>query len=78
MDDLEARIAELAEREELASIRPAIDGHRVMELLGVAPGRVIGEALDMLLEARIEEGPMSEEEAEARLFAWAEERGLRS
>ena len=73
MDDLEARIAELAEREELASIRPAIDGHRVMELLGVAPGRVVGEALDMLLEARIEEGPMSEEEAERRLRAWAEE-----
>ncbi|HYH49859.1 MAG TPA: HD domain-containing protein [Acidimicrobiia bacterium] len=76
MDDLEARISDLAEREELASIRPAIDGHRVMELLGVPPGRVIGEALDMLLEARIEEGPMSEEEAEIRLFAWAAERGL--
>ncbi|HEY4410445.1 MAG TPA: CCA tRNA nucleotidyltransferase [Acidimicrobiia bacterium] len=78
MDDLEARIADLAEREELASIRPALDGHRVMELLGVPPGRVIGEALDMLLEARIDEGPMSEEEAERRLLAWAEERGLRA
>jgi poly(A) polymerase len=76
MDDLEARIAELAEREGLASIRPAIDGHRVMELLGVGPGRVVGEALDMLLEARIEEGPMSEEEAERRLLAWAEERKI--
>ena len=76
MDDLEARIADLAEREELASIRPAIDGHQVMELLGVPPGRVVGEALDMLLEARIEEGPMSEEEAERRLLAWAEERGI--
>ena len=76
MDDLEARIAELAEREELASIRPPIDGHRVMQLLGVPPGRVVGEALDMLLEARIDEGPMSEEEAEARLLAWAAERGL--
>jgi poly(A) polymerase len=77
MDDLEARIAELAGREELASIRPAIDGHRVMELLGVPPGRVVGDALDMLLEARIEEGPMSEEEAERRLLAWAEEQGIR-
>jgi poly(A) polymerase len=76
MDDLEARIAELAEREELASIRPALDGHRVMEVLGVGPGRVIGDALSMLLEARIDEGPMSEEEAEQRLLAWAEERGL--
>jgi len=77
MDDLEARIAELSEREELASIRPALDGHRVMELLGVAPGRVVGEALTMLLDARIDEGPMTEEEAERRLLAWAEERGLR-
>jgi poly(A) polymerase len=47
-----------------------------MELLGVPPGRVIGEALDMLLEARIEEGPMTEAEAETRLFAWAAERGI--
>jgi poly(A) polymerase len=76
MDDLDARIADLAEREELASIRPAIDGHRVMELLGVPPGRVVGEALDMLLEVRIEEGPMSEEEAEQHLLAWATERGF--
>jgi poly(A) polymerase len=42
----------------------------------VGPGRVVGEALDMLLEARIEEGPMSEEEAERRLLAWAEERKI--
>jgi poly(A) polymerase len=76
MDELEERIAELAEREELASIRPPIDGHRVMELLGVPPGRVVGEALDMLLEARLDEGPMSDEEAEGRLLAWAAERGL--
>jgi len=77
MDDLEARIADLAEREELASIRPALDGHRVMELLDVPPGKVVGEALAMLLDARIDEGPMTEEEAERRLLAWAEERGLR-
>jgi poly(A) polymerase len=76
MDDLEERIADLAEREELASIRPAIDGHRVMELLGVTPGRVVGEALDMLLEARIEEGPMTEEDAEQRLLAWAASREI--
>jgi poly(A) polymerase len=42
----------------------------------VPPGRLIGEALDMLLEARIEEGPMTEEEAETRLLAWAAERGI--
>jgi poly(A) polymerase len=77
MDDLEARIDDLAQREELASIRPPLDGHRVMELLGVPPGRVVGDALTMLLDARIDEGPMTEEEAERRLLAWAEERGLR-
>lgn len=70
MDALEERIAELREREELASLRPDIDGNRVMELLGVPPGRVVGEALDMLLEARLDEGPLGEEEAERRLRAW--------
>jgi poly(A) polymerase len=70
MDALEARIAWLAEREELASIRPDIDGTRVMELLGVAPGPVVGEALAMLLDARMEEGPLGAEEAERRLLAW--------
>jgi poly(A) polymerase len=78
MDDLEARIDDLAQREELASIRPALDGHRVMELLGVPPGRVVGDALAMLLDARIDEGPMTEEQAERRLLAWGEERGLRT
>jgi poly(A) polymerase len=74
MDALEARIAELREREELASIRPDIDGNRVMELLGIGPGRAVGEALDMLLEARLEEGPLGQEEAERRLLAWWESR----
>ena len=74
MDALEARIAELREREELAAIRPDIDGNRVMELLGIGPGRAVGEALDMLLEARLEEGPLGQEEAERRLLAWWEAR----
>jgi poly(A) polymerase len=74
MDALEERIAELQEREELESIRPDIDGNRVMELLGVKPGRVVGDALDMLLEARIEEGPLGAEEAERRLLAWWSDR----
>jgi poly(A) polymerase len=78
MDELEARIADLAEREELASIRPPLDGHRVMELLGVPPGRVVGDALAFLLEARLDEGPITEDDAERRLLTWAEERGIRS
>ncbi|HEY8543475.1 MAG TPA: CCA tRNA nucleotidyltransferase [Acidimicrobiales bacterium] len=74
MDALEARIADLRQREELASIRPDIDGNRVMQLLGIGPGRTVGEALHMLLEARLEEGPLGKEEAERRLLQWWEER----
>jgi poly(A) polymerase len=70
MDALEDRIAELREREELDAIRPDIDGNRVMELLGISPGRDVGEALAMLLEARLDEGPLGAEEAERRLLAW--------
>jgi poly(A) polymerase len=76
MDELEARIAELREREELARIRPDLDGNQVMKFLGVPPGRVVGEALDYLLELRLEEGPLGEEEACARLGAWARARGI--
>ena len=70
MDQLEARIAELREREELDRIRPDLDGNQVMGHLGVRPGPVVGEALTMLLEARLEEGPLGEEEAYRRLDAW--------
>jgi poly(A) polymerase len=74
MDDLEARIAELQEQEELAKIRPALDGNAVMETLGVGPGRVVGDALAFLLEIRLEEGEISEAEAADRLRTWARER----
>ncbi len=58
MDELEARIAELREQEELDSIKPPLDGRQVMEFLGVKPSRVVGDALDFLLEARLDEGPI--------------------
>jgi len=70
MDELEARIAELREQEELDAIRPDLDGKQVMEHLGIGPGRHIGQALDHLLEVRLEEGPLGEAEAYARLDAW--------
>jgi poly(A) polymerase len=70
MDALEQRIEELERREELEAIRPDIDGHRVMELLGISEGPLVGEALNMLLEARIEEGPLGSEEAERRVLEW--------
>jgi len=70
MDALEARIAELRQQEELDAIRPDIDGQAVMEHLGIVPGRAVGEALTMLLEARLDEGPLEPEEAYRRLDAW--------
>ena len=76
MDDLERRIEELRAQEEIDSIRPPLDGNQVMAILGVRPGRVVGEALSMLLEARLDEGPISEEDATRRLLAWASDRGL--
>jgi poly(A) polymerase len=76
MDELEVRIGELREQEELDAIRPPLDGRQVMEFLGVGPGRVVGEALDFLLEARLDEGPIDEADAYARLAAWARERGI--
>jgi poly(A) polymerase len=76
MDELEARIAALAEEEELKAMRPALDGRQVMDFLGLPPGPVVGEALKFLLEIRLDEGPISEAEAFARLRAWARERGI--
>jgi poly(A) polymerase len=70
MDELEARIERLQEEEELARLRPDVDGRRVMEHLGIPPGPAVGRALDHLLELRIEEGPLGEEEALRRLDAW--------
>jgi poly(A) polymerase len=76
MDELDARIADLREREELAKIRAALDGNEVMEFLGVKPGPIVGEALSFLLEIRLDEGPISKDEARKRLAAWARERGI--
>jgi poly(A) polymerase len=69
-DDLEQRIAVLAEREELDSIRPDLDGAAIMAMLGLKPGPVGGRAYKFLLEQRMELGPQSAEDAEAALRAW--------
>lgn len=74
-DELEERIARLAEEENLARIRPPLDGNRVMEHLGLKPGPVVGEALAYLLEIRMDRGPISEEEAFRLLDEWWEQRG---
>jgi poly(A) polymerase len=70
MDELEERIAYLNEREELAALRPEIDGVRVMEMLDVPAGPVVGAALEYLMDIRLEEGLIGEEAAVARLRAW--------
>lgn len=74
IDELEERIAELREREELEALRPPIDGNQVMDHLGLPPGRTVGEIMRMLTERRIDDGPYSEEEAYAMLDRWAAER----
>lgn len=69
-DDLERRIAELAEAEELAAIRPDLDGNDIMRILGIGPGREVGEAYRHLLEVRLDQGPLDTDAAEAELLRW--------
>ncbi len=69
-DDLEQRIAELAEQEELKAVRPDLDGTAIMAILGIGPGRDVGRAWNHLKELRLDRGPLAPEEAEAELVAW--------
>ena len=69
-DDLEARIARLAEQEELAAVRPDLDGNQIMAILAIGPGPDVGAAYRHLLELRMEHGPMSYDDARAALLAW--------
>ena len=72
MDDLENRIAELAKKEELAALRPEMDGQQVMDHLGISPGRDVGKALDFLMEIRLEEGLLGDDVIRRRLDDWWE------
>ena len=76
IDELEERIDYLTRIEELAALRPPVDGHRVMAYLGIPPGPLVGEVMDELMERRIEEGPYSEEEALAQVRRFALSKGL--
>ena len=69
-DDLESRIARLSEEEELASIRPDLDGSQIMEILGIPPGPDVGKAYRFLLDLRLDNGPMTEDAARAALLSW--------
>ncbi|MEA1902812.1 MAG: CCA tRNA nucleotidyltransferase [Actinomycetota bacterium] len=76
IDELETRIADLSEREELAKLRAPIDGNEVMEYLGIDPGPHVGEIMNLLLEKRIDDGPFSKAEAFALSRDWALDKGL--
>jgi poly(A) polymerase len=76
-DELEDRIARLSEEEQLASLRPALDGNQIMAILGVGPGREVGEAYKFLMELRLDEGLVKPEAARAALLAWWTERSQR-
>jgi len=78
MDELERRLAELREREELDSIRPQLDGVAVMKHLGITPGRDVGAALEFLLQIRLDEGVLDDDEILRRLDAWWAARSSRA
>jgi len=69
-DDLERRIDQLSQQEELSAIRPDLDGNRIMEVLGIGPGREVGEAYRFLLDLRMDRGPLGEQAATEALRSW--------
>jgi poly(A) polymerase len=75
-DGLEQRIAELSEREELARIRPELDGDEIMRILGIPPGPPVGRARNFLLELRITEGELGRERVTQELLGWAADQGI--
>jgi len=73
-DDLEDRIARLREQEELDALRPDLDGNQIMEILGIPPGREVGEAYKFLMNLRLDQGPLGEDQAREELLRWWSER----
>jgi poly(A) polymerase len=73
-DQLESRIEQLAQEEELAAIRPDLNGNEIIEILGIKPGPLVGKAYDYLLELRMEHGPLGRERAIEELLKWHSER----
>jgi len=74
-DALEERIARIEAEEDLARVRPDLDGNAIMALLGVPPGPIVGQAWRFLKELRLDRGPLPRDEAEAELRRWAREQG---
>ncbi len=76
-DDLERRIAELAEKEDLARVRPDLDGNEIMKILDIPAGPEVGEAWRYLKELRLDRGPLSHDEAVEELTKWWNARSTR-
>jgi len=75
-DELEERIARIQAEEDLARVRPDLDGNEIMKILGLPPGPLVGQAWRHLKELRLDRGPLSHEDAVAELHRWAEEHGV--
>src|ERR1700759_1348428 len=69
-DDLEERIARRGQEEELAKIRPELDGHEIQQVLGLKPGPEVGKAYKFLLDLRLDQGPVGKEAASKALREW--------
>jgi poly(A) polymerase len=69
-DDLVARIERIAAEEELAAVRPELNGNEIAEFLGIKPGPVLGEAYKYLVSVRLDDGPIGKEAARKKLAAW--------
>lgn len=69
-DDLEQRIEALREQEELDAVRPDLDGKQIMDILGIKPGPEVGRAYKFLLEHRLDNGPVSYDDAVVLLKSW--------
>ncbi|HEY0229075.1 MAG TPA: CCA tRNA nucleotidyltransferase, partial [Mycobacterium sp.] len=74
-DQLETRIGELAAQEDLARVRPDLDGNQIMKLLDIPAGPQVGEAWRFLKELRLDRGPLTNEEATEELLAWWRSQG---
>jgi poly(A) polymerase len=77
-DELEERVVRLAGEEDLARVRPDLDGNEIMRLLGLPPGPLVGKAWNHLKELRLDRGPLDRDEAEAELLSWAREQGIKA
>jgi poly(A) polymerase len=74
-DDLERRIVRLQQEEELAAVRPELNGNEIAEVLGIKPGPVLGEAYSFLLAVRLDDGPIGKDAAREKLLTWWADRG---